>query len=91
MQLNIRQIENPPTALDMRRAMALVLYSPPGEVDLAGVNAILAEIADDNRITQALLALAHFAHTQRPELRTPQYADALRATINDLRMEELKQ
>jgi hypothetical protein len=47
-----------PEAIDLRRAAALIKHANPDRMSLAGLEAIIAEVKGDLRITQALVAVA---------------------------------
>jgi hypothetical protein len=53
---------------DCRRAAALVIHHARGDVD--GINAILQEAAEADRVTQLFIAVLDLYQTLLPELRT---------------------
>lgn len=54
---------------DCRRAAALVAHY--GQANLDGINAILTEAAEADRVTQLILAVLNLYSFLIPELRTP--------------------
>jgi hypothetical protein len=83
-------IENAPELVDTRRAMALLRFCVPGQLDIAGINAVFDEISQDGRSGQCLLALATICHGHVPNLRTPEALQALQTTVQDLRVKEME-
>lgn len=90
-RVNQMLIRNGPTPLDARRALALIKYTAPGSLDLAGINAIFDEISEDARSCQALLAMAAILHGYVPHLSTAAGLQALQNVIERHRIYEIGQ
>lgn len=77
-----------PDARDIRRAAALIQHANPNAFDVAGINAVLAEIHVDHRTTELILATATICHALMPKLTGETGTAGLRQIIADYALKE---
>lgn len=63
------KIENSPELVDTRRAMALLRFCVPGQLDIVGINSVFDEISQDGRIGSVHVGFGH--HLPRPPASPP--------------------
>ncbi|NLV77778.1 MAG: hypothetical protein GXY65_00235 [Rhodococcus sp.] len=72
-----------PEPADIRRAAALLMHTDPDGTLTAGVDAILTEAHDLDRITQLIVALCAVTYGINPALSTPAGKAGLHGIITD--------
>jgi len=67
--------------VDYSRALRLLVFTAPDNMDLDGINTVLAEMNADGRAAQGVIAVCAIAHIRDPAMRTEQGLDALRTIV----------
>jgi hypothetical protein len=67
--------------IDYGRALRLLVFTAPDNIDPDGINTVLAEMNADGRASEGVIAVCTIAHIRDPAMRTEQGLDALRTVV----------